>query len=101
LAIGSDQLIEEVGDVEQKDVDMDDVAQVRSCGGKHDLEVAQDLPRLRGDIRSCQLARRRIHSGRAADRDRVADLRDMAVRADRRRRVRRRDRLDAGHVDHL
>ena len=74
---------------------MRDMAEVGTHRLKHHDERFQDLPCLGADVRSRQLSRRRIDAGSTPDPYVLADLGDVTIRADRVRRVRWRERLDA------
>ena len=90
----------------EEDVDMQDMAEVRADRRQHHREGFEDLRRLRMDIRTRESSRRRIDAGRAADGDEGADLGDVIVGPDRRRRagrgrgfhVHRHDGLPCGAV---
>jgi hypothetical protein len=65
----------------------DDVAWEEQWHGRDGIrahyEAVEDLARLRLDIWPCQSSRRGVDACRTADRDQVADFRDLAIRADR------------------
>ena len=80
----------------RKTLSVDHLRQVRADRFEHEREAVEDPSRLSADVRAGEVARRRIEACRTADRDPAPDLRDMAVRTDRRRGVRWRARSTFG-----
>src|SRR4051812_44716650 len=89
----------EVGDVEQEDRHLDDVAEVRPRRLEHHGEVREDLTGLAADVRTRELATRGIDPCQPANRDPLADLRDMAVRPEWDRAVWWARCVHPGHLD--
>ena len=80
----------------EKDIDMNDMVQVRTDGRQHDLKRGQNLFGLRVDIRPRQLTRRRVDARRATNGDELAHLGNMVIGTDGGRGVRRGGRFDLG-----
>ena len=78
-------------------VDVYDVIEIRTDRLKHDLEGIKNLFGLEIGVRSSELTGFWIHAGRSADGNEFTNLRNMAVRADWSRGVRRNRCFDSSH----
>ena len=79
----------------EKDVDVDDMVEIRASGLKHDFEGFQDLQGLCAYVRARQLPRRGINTRGPANPDVLSNSGNVVVRTDRYRRVRWRKCFDA------
>ena len=73
----------------EKDVDVEDVVEIGTDRSEHDFEGIDDLCGLGCNAAVDQDTGCRIDTGRAANRDEIADLRDVTVGPDRLHRARR------------
>ena len=74
----------EVAHVLEKDIDVNDMAQVGVVRRQHHFERVQDLGGLRKDIPACQLTGFGIHTRSPADGDEPADFGNVVIGSDRR-----------------